>query len=41
MVADAIPVGTELVDLGERELRGLRRPERVYALRRADEVGGR
>ena len=35
MVADSVPAGTELIELGERELRGLRRPERVFELRGA------
>jgi class 3 adenylate cyclase len=33
IVLDTVPDGTELVDLGLRELRGLRRPEHVYQLR--------
>jgi class 3 adenylate cyclase len=40
MVADSVPVGTELISLGERELRGLRRPERVFELRGAGTSAG-
>ena len=32
LVRDALPAGTALVDLGERPLKGIERPERVYAL---------
>jgi predicted ATPase/class 3 adenylate cyclase/DNA-binding CsgD family transcriptional regulator len=32
VVRDALPAGTTLVDLGERPLKGIGRPERVYAL---------
>jgi class 3 adenylate cyclase len=33
IVLDTVPDGAELVDLGLRELRGLRRPEHVFQLR--------
>ena len=33
IVRDRLPAGTELVDLGSHELRGLARPERVFELR--------
>ena len=39
IVHDRIPAGTELVDLGSQELRGLSRPERVFELR-AETVAG-
>jgi predicted ATPase/class 3 adenylate cyclase len=32
LVRDALPADTTLVDLGERPLKGIERPERVYAL---------
>jgi RNA polymerase sigma factor (sigma-70 family) len=39
LVADDVPDGTELVELGLRELRGMRRPEHVYGLRMSATVG--
>jgi predicted ATPase/class 3 adenylate cyclase/DNA-binding winged helix-turn-helix (wHTH) protein len=33
IVHDRLPAGTELIDLGSHELRGLTRPERVFELR--------
>ena len=33
IVHDRLPAGTELIDLGSHELRGLSRPERVFELR--------
>jgi len=38
-VADALPAGTELVDLGTHRLRDLSRPEHVHELRPADSPG--
>lgn len=38
LVADHLPEGTVLADLGSRTLRGLRRPERVFELRAAGTV---
>jgi predicted ATPase/DNA-binding CsgD family transcriptional regulator len=39
VVADALPAGAELVDLGAHRLRDLSRPERVYELRHPDLFG--
>jgi predicted ATPase/class 3 adenylate cyclase/DNA-binding CsgD family transcriptional regulator len=39
LVRDALPAGAVLADLGERQLKGIERPERVYALLHRD-LGG-
>ena len=39
IVHDRVPAGTELVDLGSHELRGLSRPERVFELRAQGAAG--
>ena len=39
IVHDRVPAGTELVDLGSHELRGLSRPERVFELRTQGAAG--
>jgi predicted ATPase/DNA-binding CsgD family transcriptional regulator len=39
VVADALPPGAELIDLGTHRLRDLSRPERVYELRHPDLLG--
>lgn len=39
VVADALPPGAELIDLGAHRLRDLSRPERVYELRHPDLLG--
>ncbi len=39
IVHDRVPAGTELVDLGSHELRGLARPERVFELRAQGAAG--
>ena len=38
LVADQLPTGTSLADVGERYLRGLSRPEHVFALEHPDLV---
>ncbi len=40
IVRDRLPPGTELVELGRRELRGLARPEHVFELRERAEPAG-
>src|SRR5918994_5821154 len=40
IVRDRLPPGTELVELGRRELRGLARPEHVFELRERAEAAG-
>src|SRR5918994_447357 len=40
IVRDRLPPGTELVELGRRELRGLARPEHVFELRERSEAAG-
>jgi predicted ATPase/class 3 adenylate cyclase/DNA-binding winged helix-turn-helix (wHTH) protein len=40
IVHDRLPFGTELIDLGSRELRGLSRPEQVFELRSGADASG-